>query len=506
MKTFQTNQLPSAISVAESLWIYNGLDCCLTSEIWEVLHEQLKARPAAQRFYRFEFGMQGPALAMTKRGLLVDKAERDRLLLELESRQEKLQKVLDTLATAVWGRPLNPNSPAQLKSFFYGVMKLPEQKRYDKVRREAVVSTDKAAIEKLQLYFDARPIATTILALRRVGDTVSVLRTGIDPDGRLRCSYNVTGTETGRWSSSKSVFDNGSNLQNITDRLRRIVIAEPGKKLGQTDLAQAESRFVAYLSGDQNYIQACESGDLHTTCCRMIWPNLPWTGDLKKDKKIAETPFYNQLSYRDMSKRAGHGSNYYGTPHAIAHEIKVGKRLVEEFQELYFDRFPGIRRWQRDIITKVQQERRLISPLGRERQFFGRPDAPETWRQAIASVPQGCIGDILNVSLYRCWTAGVEILGQVHDSILFQFPEGEEEYWCKVVLAAMQVPFTIGGQLRIIPSEVVVGWNWSADKERKGDNPHGLVEWSAEKPDTRTAPDRRTTAMPLLDRVLCQRY
>ena len=51
---------------------------------------------------------------------------------------------------------------------------------------------------------------------------LGVLRTPLDPDGRMRCSYNVSGTENWRWSSSKNVYGRGTNLQNITASMRRM--------------------------------------------------------------------------------------------------------------------------------------------------------------------------------------------------------------------------------------------------------------------------------------------
>jgi DNA polymerase I-like protein with 3'-5' exonuclease and polymerase domains len=41
------------------------------------------------------------------------------------------------------------------------------------------------------------------------------IRAPLDSDGRMRCSFNIAGTETFRWSSSQNVFGSGTNLQNI---------------------------------------------------------------------------------------------------------------------------------------------------------------------------------------------------------------------------------------------------------------------------------------------------
>jgi len=203
---------------------------------------------------------------------------------------------------------------------------------------------DREVLEKLSVYFQARPIISTILAYRDICGKLEVLEAGIDSDSRMRCSINIAATSTGRFSTSQSTTGSGENLQNITEDLRHIFISDNGFKIAGIDKEQAESREVGYFCGitfdDWSYLDAVESGDIHTYCARLLWPNLPWTGNLQKDKLIANQPFYRHLSYRDMVKRAGHGTNYLGQPYTISQEIKVPQKLVQDFQE------PLIGNWQ----------------------------------------------------------------------------------------------------------------------------------------------------------------
>src|SRR6516162_7019940 len=146
--------------------------------------------------------------------------------------------------------------------------------------------------------------------MRDIAKKVSVLRTDIDPDGRMRTSYNIAGTSTGRFSSSLSDFGTGTNLQNIENRLRSVFVADQGMKFAYIDLEQAESRLVGAIEWnlfkDGVYLEACESGDLHTSVCRLAWGDvLPWTGDLETDKGLAKKPFYRQHSFRHMAKVLG---------------------------------------------------------------------------------------------------------------------------------------------------------------------------------------------------------
>ena len=150
------------------------------------------------------------------------------------------RSLLNKFSYAFWDKPLKANSPKMLQDFFYNEMKIPEI--WTSKKGERKLSMDREALEKLDNYFHARPFVATILAIRDAVKQLSVLKTEIDSDGRMRTSYNVAGTETGRFSSSTNAFGTGTNLQNITSSLRKMFVADPGFKICGIDLEQAESR------------------------------------------------------------------------------------------------------------------------------------------------------------------------------------------------------------------------------------------------------------------------
>lgn len=501
------------LSHTDSYHVYNGLDCLLTFEIFEAVSPQLTSRPDAQLTYNFERGMQAPALYMMRRGFKVDAYERRVGIDYLEKLKLRLESILNRYANAIWGKPLNANSPKQLKAFLYGAMGLPPvELSFKGVRR---VTTNREALEKCQDYFHALPVVLCILAIRDHGKRLSVLRSEIDSDSRMRTSYNVAGTETGRWSSSANVFGGGTNLQNITPELRRMFVADDGQKLCYLDLEQAESWVTGLLVwatvGDESFLHAIRSGDLHTFVARMVWPSLA-------DKSAAEQIFYRHFSFRDMSKRGGHASNYLIKPPTMSRHLHIPVPICRSFQDTYYAKFPGLPRWHQWTATEIQTQHRLVTPLGTLRHFFGRAGDDATLREAVAHVPQHCVGLILNLILWRMWKAGLDILAQIHDAVVFQYPETADE--ARVIssaLALTSVPLTVSGMWKneysnpalppsnigetrtiIIPAECKIGWNW-ADEEIKTSrgkmkNPEGLRKWKG-SPDDR----RRLTG---LDRLI----
>lgn len=448
----------------EKLWCYNGIDCCVTLEVRNVIKPQLDN--ASTHAYQFSKDLIGPILEMNMRGVAVDSRTREETVKSLEADLALLEKNLRKIIFGVFGIFINWRSNDALKDIFYRRMMIPPMRNRN-AKGVYVETVDRDALEKLNVYFYARPIISHILALRDIGKKIGVLKTSIDPDGRMRTSYNIGGTTTFRLSSSLSDFGTGTNLQNIEQKLRRPFVADKGHKLAYIDLEQAESRAVGgycwNIFHKGGYLDACESGDLHTSVCRMAWTNLPWSGDLKSDRSIAEGPFYRQHSFRHMAKVLGHGSNYRGKPPTMAVHTKLDAKIIQEFQSRYFNAFPEIPEWHIWTERQLIETGHLFTLTGHRRWFFGRRTDDTTLREAIAYGPQGTIGVLLNQGLLRLWRMNIcQILLQIHDALVIQYREDLEDVIVPQAIKALQNPIELAhGRTLLIPSEAKVGWNWA---------------------------------------------
>lgn len=492
-------------------WMYNGLDAMVTAEILPKIQAQFE--PNTWEIYRFALSLRAPLMEMMLFGCRVDHELRAKLTNAFDARRKRLEHILNRVSWAIWKQDLNPQSHVQLKQLFYRHMALPEQYKFDKGERK--VSVGREALEKLQDFFWAKFLIRLILDIRDCDKKLSVLRGGrskfknrgaifggdnvISADGRFRTSVNIGGTESGRLSSTASVFDTGTNSQNITEELRQIFITDPKKKMAYLDLSSAESVAVAFLSGDENYKAACLSGDVHTYVSRLCWENdYPWTGVLAHDRHLAETtPGYRHFSIRDLGKRGGHLSNYYGKPFTMARHLRLPVYVTEDFQERYFGAFPGIPRWHQSCATQLHAEGFLTTALGFQRYFFGRRYDDTTLREAIAFEPQSLVAFILNAGLIRIWSKFrhcVHLLFQVHDAVLVEYPEEMEGELIPQLIDCLRIPVEVRGQTMCIDADAQVGWNW---RKMKSNNPDGLIKWTGQ--DERT---RRTNVSDSLDNIL----
>ena len=143
--------------------------------------------------------------------------------------------------------------------------------------------------------------------------------------------------------------------------------------------------------------------------------------------------------------------------------------------------------------------------------FFGRGQDATTHRKAIAYAPQSMTGEEIDRGLLAVWRKypQVQLLNQVHDSILFQVPFSEASDLIPRVLDTMKVELTLkGGRKFAVPLEAAGGWNWGyatfwtkADYEqgkiaesRIGeirDNIYGLTKWTGKEKRERPSPRRR---------------
>lgn len=496
MRTVCSTELTATtkLDAFDRLNIYCGFDTLITSEVFENIRQQLDEYSSL--VYVFERAMQSVAICMGRRGIRIDQDEHPKLLAELYKRHFALTGMrkdekgkwvivdkaapLQQFALALWDKPINYNSPVQLKELFYGSLELPYV--YDKKGGKKVVTTNRDALEKFaDRDLRARPIANAIMRARDIEGQIEVLERGIDQDGRMRFSFKVAGTETGRWASAKNVFGGGGNIQNITMRLRRLFIPDPGYVFLYADLKTAESIAVAYLSEDENYIKACESGDLHSQVAYDIW-------GVSKDKAKTEK-WYRDFTYRDMSKRGGHLSNYLGSHFMMARALKITQKMALEFQDKYFTKYSKIPLWHQKEITELQSKGILTTPFGRKRTFWGRLSDEATKREAIAHKPQSMVGDYMNIGLWRVWNylepEGLQVLLQCHDAILTQVPKDKVDYFASRMVEYLRVKVLVNDRIMQIPAELKTGYNWAeADPSKRlfdDGNERGLRDYSHTK-------------------------
>jgi len=205
----------------EQHWQYNCKDALATFEAWTHL-DTLIERLGLQEQAIEQMRLFDIVLDMMLRGVRIDlerrKAIHSDLTAMIENRRSFLENVIDP---TVWPRKKGASpwytSPKQQCALFYDVLGLPEIKRRGKKGRAGPRTCNDDALGRIGKREPVlRPIVTAIQELRSLRIFLkNFVDAELELDNRIRCSFDITGTRTFRWSSSTNAFGRGTNLQTI---------------------------------------------------------------------------------------------------------------------------------------------------------------------------------------------------------------------------------------------------------------------------------------------------
>lgn len=431
------------------LWKYNCLDTVTTYECAMEIRKELKEFGTLDFYKNHSHKLIKPLIKIQRRGIRINLRKRADIDNNIEASVIEMQQRL----TSAVGYDLNPNSPKQMKKFLYEDMKFPPQRN----RKTGKLSANEDAIKTLARRF-SNPIFDLILDIRKARKLLSTyIRAKLDNDGRIRCSYVITGTKTGRLASRESVYRSGTNLQNIPrgELIRSIFLADDNYRLVNADLSQAEARVVAYVARDEHLQILFEepASDIHTKNAAMVFG--------KKIKKISPQE-------RQLAKTLVHAANYGVGDGAFSKHIGSSINRARGLLNQYYALYPGIKRWHLEVKEWIRKSRVMTTPLGRKRTFFGRW-GPDLIREAIAYVPQSTVSDVLNLGIIRAsehLPQGWELLMQNHDAIMMQVPiETDDMHLLKFIKHYFEIELEVEGKRFKIPVDIKTGLNWADMKK-----------------------------------------
>lgn len=488
------------MKMSEDFLRYAALDAACTKEIhdgfWPNLGHFQTAVDLTMKLFPVLMFMQTRGIKVNKEALASTRVD---VTADIKTKQEEL----DLLC----GRALNVNSSQDCQRYFYSELGV---KPY--TNKDGNPTVDDKALQRLVRGVAGRPglrqakLVQEIRGLQKLYGTY--LNLSFDADDRIRCSFNPRGTKFGRLSSSKTIFGTGTNFQNLPQDFKKFLVADDGYVFVEVDKRQAEWVVVAYATGDANMISAVEKGiDVHTHTASLMFhadPDL-----IKREGKLVGhntdadyirelrqtqlSEFYDArwprtMSLRQCGKKSNHGLNYDegANGFALINEIEIpeAKRIVALYHQIY----PGIRLWYESIKRDLAKDRTLTNCFGRSVRFMGQW-GDDLWKSSYAMIPQSTVVDSLNDGMVRihadeelCGTKGfnIDVLAQVHDSVLMQIPlefiKKEENFnLIRGKISDYTSPdITYNARTFKIASDYKFGLNWGeAHHER---NPDGMVE------------------------------
>ena len=410
------------------------------TKLADVMEKEVEARGGSELLHDVEMRVQRCLISMERAGIAVDTDVLEGLRSEFDERVTRAQE-------AAWeaaGEKINLSSPKQLQGILFDKLDMPKTRR-----TKSGYTTDADALAGLYEKTE-HPFLAHLLEHRdaiKLRQTVDGLLKEVRDDGRVHTTYMQTIAATGRLSSKDP------NLQNIpmrTEEGRRIregfVVGEGYGSLMSADYSQIEMRIMAHVSGDQSLIDAFRSGqDFHTVTASHVFGVAP------EDVSVAQ---------RSKIKAMNYGLAYGLSAYGLSNQLKVSVGEAKELMADYFSIFGKVHEYLEEVVDQARRQGYTETLLGRRRYL---PDLTSTNRQrremaeraALNAPIQGSAADLIKLAMLatdeKLDEAGLtsRVLLQVHDELILEVANGEEERVREIVTDAMvhamelSVPLTV---------------------------------------------------------------
>lgn len=430
---------------------------------------------------------------MEKRGIDIDHTERTRLI----KKYKRYANIIDHQLEKDLGYPLNVNSPKQVAACLFGDLKCPVRK-----------STEEEVLEMLMLNAvkdDRRQrVIKNILKGRKAKKTRSTyVEAKLFPDGAMHTVVNITGTESGRTSTSKpkppvTAEPMGVAFQTLTKHgdvgsdLRKMYVPRRGKVLIEGDGSQAEARVVSLLARDQVSMDLMNKSNFKRN-----------KHGIKDDIHTLTTILVTNMSFeaitdeiRQLGKKTRHAGNYKMGKRRLSLLAQISEWRAGKCLEKFHADSPNIANifWEEVIQALRDNGHVLVSPHGRKRMFFDKW-GEDMFKEAFSFIPQATVSDHTKYAAIRVeertcpacilreceipedhkpW---IEILQESHDSFLAEIDQDRIDEAALIIREELEVPIDFSlcslprGPL-IIPCEIQIGRkNWKQMEKYKFPGP-----------------------------------
>ena len=384
--------------------------------LYGALAERLAERGQMDLLHEIEMPLCAVLAEMETAGCRVDAKALGAFGDLLARRSAELEQQIYAMA----GEEFNINSPKQLGTVLFEKMQLPHGKK-----TKTGWSTNADVLEKLRWQ---APIVADVLQYRQYAKLKSTYADGllkvIEPDGRIRTSFQMTVTATGRLSSTEPNLQNIPTRTEVGSRIRGMFVAAPGHVLVDADYSQVELRLLAHISGDEAMQQAFLSGqDFHTLTAAKVF-------------HVAPEEVTSRM--RSSAKAVNFGIVYGISAFSLAQDIGVSVAEAKEYMERYFDTYRGVKRYMEQVVETAREKGYVETLMHRRRALpelkssnFNMRSFGE--RVALNMPIQGTAADIMKLAMVRveqrlqAESLAAKLIMQVHDELIVECPEEERE-------------------------------------------------------------------------------
>jgi len=428
---------------------YAAEDADITLQLHDTLWAMLKETgPLCTVYEDIEQPLVPVLFAMEETGVLIDRQMLATQSAELAKKMVKLESEAHELA----GAPFNLGSPKQLQQILFEQLDLPIIRKTPKGQP----STAEDVLVDLAVDYELPRVIIEYRSVSKLRSTYTdKLPLQISAStGRVHTSYHQAIAATGRLSSTDP------NLQNIPirtpegRRIRQAFVAPEGHVVLAADYSQIELRIMAHLSADKWLLSAfADDQDVHrATAAEVFGTSLD---EVTTDQ-------------RRSAKAINFGLMYGMSAFGLGKQLGISRVEAQDYVDLYFDRYPGVKKFMDDIREQAHDQgyvetvfgRRLYLPEINARNVNRRQYAE---RSAINAPMQGTAADIIKKAMITVqhWLTSTNVdarmIMQVHDELVFEVGESDVDSVAEKITELMCNAASLSVPLKV---DIGVGRNW----------------------------------------------
>ncbi|MDY3282228.1 DNA polymerase I [Dysosmobacter sp.] len=345
----------------------------------------------------------------------------------LAKRTAELEQAIYDMA----GETFNINSPKQLGEILFGKLGLPHGKK-----TKTGWSTNADVLEKLR---HEAPIVGAVLEYRQFAKLKSTYADGLlkamDDDGRVRTSFQMTVTATGRLSSTEPNLQNIPTRTDLGSEIRKMFVPAEGCVLVDADYSQIELRLLAHVAGDNAMREAfLAGGDFHAETAAKVF-------------RVAREEVTPEM--RRRAKAVNFGIVYGISAFSLSQDIGVTVAEARAYMDAYFDTFPGVRQYMNDVVEKARADGYVETIFHRRRELPELTSSNHNLRSfgervALNMPIQGAAADVMKLAMVAVWNRlraeglRARLVLQVHDELIVECPESEAEQVARLLEQEME--------------------------------------------------------------------
>lgn len=406
------------------LYKYNAMDVYATWLLKELMKSYLADDPDSQKVFDLLMRLSDMFMGVEQRGITLDIPYLEELSKELHVEKAAALVELSEIA----GKPINPNSPKQVKTWF-------QENGHPRIKGTAEKIVQKIVEDTPDTL--AGIFAAQLLVCRGYSKTLGTYVDGYKDqahDGQVYPGYKLIASTTGRLGGQ------GASMLTIPreKRLKKMVkVSTPGNVIVGADLSQAELRVMAVESDDQWLIDAFQpdSPDFFDLLLGQAYPKVDWVGLHArvgaKEATGAESDYYNDK--RAKMKGVVYGVSFGRGTFAIATALKISINEAQTLVDAFIRPGSSFDMWRTDISERAVNGESIVTRYGRhfQSELVTEKNEHSVVNSALSFTSQSTGNDIcLSAALTldpQLAQYGYWLLGTIHDAIICEGPKENVE-------------------------------------------------------------------------------